>query len=61
MVIEARVETSHETARSEQLNDEVNKILEALRSNGYDPALRIEDIEYHEGRPLPAWPPEEDG
>jgi hypothetical protein len=60
-VIEARVEAGHEAARSEQLNDAVVKILDALRSNGYEPALRIEDIEYHDGGALPAWTPEEDG
>jgi hypothetical protein len=37
----------HEAARSEQVNDAVNKILDALRSNGYEPALRIEDVEIY--------------
>lgn len=46
-VIQARVETDQEAARSEQVNDTVNKILDALRSNGYEPALRIEDVEVH--------------
>ena len=46
-VIEARVEAEHEAARSEQVNNAVNKILDALRSNGYEPALRIEDVEIH--------------
>src|SRR5262245_19140910 len=46
-VIEARVEADQEAARSEQVNDAVNKVLEALRSNGYEPALRIEDVEIH--------------
>jgi transcriptional regulator with XRE-family HTH domain len=46
-VIEARVEADQEAARSEQVNDAVSKILDALRSNGYDPALRIEDVEVH--------------
>jgi transcriptional regulator with XRE-family HTH domain len=46
-VIEARVEADQEAARSEQVNDAVNKILDALRSSGYDPALRIEDVEVH--------------
>ena len=46
-VIQARVEADQEAARSEQVNDEVNKILDALRSNGYEPALRIEDVEVH--------------
>jgi transcriptional regulator with XRE-family HTH domain len=58
-VIEARVEAGHEEARSEQLNDGVTKILGALRSSGYEPVLRIEDIEYHP--PLPAPAPEGDG
>ena len=60
-VIEARVEADHEAARSEQRNNAVVKILDALRSNGYEPNLRIEDIEYDDGGPLAAWPPEEDG
>lgn len=46
-VIEARVEADQEAARSEQVSDAVNKILDALRSDGYDPALRIEDVEVH--------------
>ena len=46
-VIQARVETDQEAARSEQVNNAVNKILDALRSNGYEPALRIEDVEVH--------------
>jgi transcriptional regulator with XRE-family HTH domain len=46
-VIEARVEADQEAARAEQVNDAVNKILDALRSNGYEPALRIEDVEVH--------------
>ena len=43
-VIEARVEIEQEAARSEQVNDAVNKILDVLRSNGYEPVLRIEDV-----------------
>jgi transcriptional regulator with XRE-family HTH domain len=46
-VIEARVEADQEAARSEQVNDAVNKILDALRSSGYDTALHIEDVEVH--------------
>jgi hypothetical protein len=49
-VIQARVETDQEAARSEEVNDVVNKILDALRSNGYEPALRIEDVEVHGDR-----------
>jgi transcriptional regulator with XRE-family HTH domain len=52
-VIEARVEAEQDAARSEQVNDGVNKILEALRSNGYMPTLRIEDVEVEGGRPIP--------
>jgi transcriptional regulator with XRE-family HTH domain len=51
-VIEARVETDQEAARSEQVNDEVNKILDVLRSNGYKPTLRIEDVEVDGSGPV---------
>jgi len=44
-VIQARVEADQEAARSEQVNDAVSKILDALRSSGYEPALRIKDVE----------------
>ena len=36
------MEADQEAVRSEQVNDAVNKIVDALRSNGYKPALRIE-------------------
>jgi len=36
-VIDARVEAGHEAAPLEQVRDEVNKILDTLRSNGYEP------------------------
>jgi transcriptional regulator with XRE-family HTH domain len=48
-VIEARVAADQEATRSEQVNDAVNKILDALRSNGYMPVLRIEDVEVDGG------------
>ncbi len=51
-VIEARVEAEQDAARSEQVNDEINKILDALRSSGYRPTLRIEDVEV-DGGPAP--------
>jgi hypothetical protein len=41
-VIEARVDAGHDM--SDQLNGEVVNILDALRSNGYEPFRRIEDI-----------------
>lgn len=56
-VIQARAEAEHDAVRSEQVSDEVDKILDALRSNGYKPVLRIEDVESHGGGPLPAWTP----
>jgi hypothetical protein len=43
-VIKARVDQGHEATPSEHLNDEINKILSALRSSGYEPVRRIEDI-----------------
>jgi transcriptional regulator with XRE-family HTH domain len=53
-VIQARVEADQEAARSEQVNDEINKILDALRSNGYQPVLRIEDVEVEGGGDPPS-------
>lgn len=41
------MEADQEAARSGQVNDAVSKILDALRSNGYEPVLRIEDVEVH--------------
>ena len=58
-VIEARVEEEHEAASEEPLNDEVVKVLDALRSNGYEPILRIEDITSEGGDPPPGWSPDE--
>jgi hypothetical protein len=52
-VIEARVEADQDAARSEQVNDAVNKILDALRGNGYRPTLRIEDVEVDGDGPVP--------
>ena len=46
-VIQARVEADQEADRSEQVNDAVNTILDALRRNGYQTTLRIEDVEVH--------------
>jgi transcriptional regulator with XRE-family HTH domain len=60
-VIEARVDAGNEEGLSEQLSDEVSKVLAALRSSGYEPVRRIEDITYHDGGPLPAWTPDEAG
>jgi len=51
------VETDQEAARSEQVNDPVNKILDVLRSNGYESALRIEDVTVIGGRPVHVWTP----
>jgi transcriptional regulator with XRE-family HTH domain len=56
-VIEARVEYATEDERREQLHGEVSKILDALRSNGYEPALRIEDIKIFGSEPEPGGTP----
>jgi hypothetical protein len=56
-VIQARVEADQEEARSEQVNDAVNMIMEALRGHGYKPALRVKDVEVHGGGPVPGGNP----
>ena len=58
-VIEARVKADHEAASEEPLNDAVVKVLDALRNNGYEPILRIEDITCEGSDPPPARSPEE--
>lgn len=55
------METDQEAVRSEQVNDAVNKILDALPSNGYKPALRIEDVKIHSGGPVPERTPAQPG
>jgi transcriptional regulator with XRE-family HTH domain len=55
-VIQARVEAYQED-REEQVNDELRKVLGALRAAGYEPTLRIEDVEVHGGAPVRAWTP----
>jgi hypothetical protein len=57
-VIEARIETDQEDAQAQVVYEEVGKVLEALRSAGYHPTLRIEDIEIVGGGGHPAvWTP----
>ena len=46
-----RVTRRRRSARSRSTTRS-SKILDALRSNGYKPALRIEDIEVHAGGPM---------
>jgi transcriptional regulator with XRE-family HTH domain len=43
-VIEARVEFDQEDTHREQLSQTVDTIMAALRTNGYEPTLRVEDI-----------------
>jgi transcriptional regulator with XRE-family HTH domain len=45
-VIEARVEADEEEAQALRVDDAVDKVLGALRTTGYKPTLRIEDVEY---------------
>lgn len=56
-VIEARVECDQAEDQRQQVHDEVGKVLEALRTAGYKPVLRIEDVELSGGGPLPVWTP----
>lgn len=51
------MEADHEEARSEQVSDAVDTIMETLRSHGYKPTLLIEDVEVHGGGPVPGWNP----
>ena len=43
-VIQARVKADQEAERSEQADNAVNNVLDALRTNGYKLAPRIEDV-----------------
>jgi transcriptional regulator with XRE-family HTH domain len=53
-VIQARIETYREDDQRQQVDDEVRKVLDALRTAGYEPSLRIEDVQVQGGGPLPA-------
>jgi len=55
--IEARIETHQEEAQSQLINDELRKVLDALRAAGYEPSLRIEDVEFSGGGPRPVQTP----
>jgi hypothetical protein len=52
--IEARIEADEEEAQSRQVDDAVGKVLDALRTAGYQPALRIEDISTKTADPSPS-------
>jgi transcriptional regulator with XRE-family HTH domain len=57
-VIEARIEGEREEAQAEEIDGTVDKILDALRTGGYEPSLRIEDVEVIGGGVAPpAWAP----
>ena len=58
--IEARIAADEADAQAQEVDEEVDKVLDALRALGYQPALRIEDvkIEGGDGGPLPAWTPD---
>jgi hypothetical protein len=59
-VIEARVGQGREADARRAPQRRSQQILGALRSSGYEPVMRIKDLTYHEGGPLPTWvPPEE--
>ena len=52
-VIEARVDSEDAATRSGHLNDEAGKILTALRANGYQPHLSIDDVTTEGGGNFP--------
>ncbi len=52
-VVEARVEAELEEIQASRIDDEVEKILDAMRSNGYEPTLRIEDVTSEGDGPAP--------
>jgi len=52
-VIQARIETCREDAHAQEIHDEVGKVLDALRTADWKPALRIEDIELTRAGPSP--------
>lgn len=54
-VIQARVDKLDEDTRVEKLNDEVVKIIDALRANGYEPHLYIENVVTGGGEDSLAW------
>jgi hypothetical protein len=56
-VIQARVDELDDATRGEKLNDQVVKILDALRANGYEPHLRMEDVTSGGGGDIPVWTP----
>ena len=57
-VIQARIETYRADAEVDHVSDEVGKVLAALRTAGYEPLLRIEDIEITGGGGSPrTWTP----
>ena len=42
-VIEARIEMNKADAHGQQISDEVYKVMDALRTTGYEPSLRVEN------------------
>jgi transcriptional regulator with XRE-family HTH domain len=57
-VIQARIETYQDETQAERVSDEVGKVLAALRTAGYEPLLRIEDVEVMGGGGSPrVWTP----
>jgi transcriptional regulator with XRE-family HTH domain len=57
-VIQARVDSDDEETRSEKLNGQVVKVLDALRANGYEPHLRVEDVTTEGGGDIREWVPD---
>ena len=59
--VEARIAADEAGAQAQQVDNAVDKVLDALRAAGYQPTLRIEDVQVEggDGGPLPAWTPEQ--
>jgi hypothetical protein len=60
-VIEARTGPGQEEAQSAHIADQIGKVRAALRTAGYEPALRIEDVEYSGKGVPPVWTSPSDG
>ena len=54
-------ELPHCESLEEQVGASPLKVLDALRADGYEPLLRIEDLEFSNAGPVPAPTPPADG
>jgi transcriptional regulator with XRE-family HTH domain len=52
-IIEVRMAEAYEDQHQEQLSARVGQVIDALRSTGYEPLLRVDDIKYSGDQPVP--------